>query len=113
MAVSPGQPCYERAYQKQLVNFEGGHISYFRDEDEQMNPFDIPIVIIYNGKHHFCSSKKISQELCESKRMGFMKTLLGNVAKLSICFNKLPEPIQKNINLLEALGNESSKMISY
>lgn len=111
MAVTPG-PIYT-SYQKGLVQYKSGFVQFFRDSDESIRNEDIPIVIVFNGKHHFCSSKKVIPERVEGRRMEIMKQLIGNIKKLSLCFPaSLPDPMKSNIQLLSALGKETSSMFN-
>ena len=58
--VTPG-PVY-LAKKKMLVQWKSGEVHRFSRKDEQLLPEEFPIVIAFNGIHHFTSTKLVSPE---------------------------------------------------
>lgn len=80
MAVLPGE-IYVKKVEK-LVNWESGYTEHFAVEDEEMDNLAYPVVVVYNGIHHFCSSLVIDSAELENRRFNYVTQLVDNLTKL-------------------------------
>lgn len=111
VSVSPGLVYPQE--QKKLVQWKTGHIEKFSQEDDSILDEDFPIVIVFNGIHHFAATEVVDMKEVENRRANIMQGLLQNIRKLSLHFNvdECP-PLKKNLQALQDIGDETSEMFS-
>ena len=107
--MTPG-PVY-LAKKKMLVQWKSGEVHRFSRKDEQLLPEEFPIVIAFNGIHHFTSTKLVSPEGVQYKRHEILQELLENITELFESFEVSNCPtIAQNLKYINDLGKETGEM---
>ena len=64
------------------MSWQNGYTRYFDEADEQLELAEVPIVICWNGLHHYTPTAITSQTFIDTKRIQSGLKLLGNLAEI-------------------------------